>query len=287
MRQAIEPAASPVGGGRRIIERPRLIKLLEDSSARTILLIAPAGYGKTTLARQWAERQERVRWYTARAGSADVAQLAVDLASVLGPTTDGLEPYVSQLMQALPNPSQSAAHIAAGIAKFVGDLSTETLLVDDLHVVAEDAAAAELLHELQLQTGLRLVVSSRVRPHWASARLELYGELLELGADELALTQQEVLQVLGRRGREAGDILDRTRGWPAVVGLAAQTDAQLSSRTDAAATTLFRYFAEELFRASSSEFQEQLLALALLPDLSRDLVELALQADSRLIIAKA
>jgi SpoVK/Ycf46/Vps4 family AAA+-type ATPase len=37
---------------RRIIERPRLFKVLEDTEARTILLVAPAGYGKTTLARQ-------------------------------------------------------------------------------------------------------------------------------------------------------------------------------------------------------------------------------------------
>src|SRR5262249_19442100 len=144
-----------------------------------------------------------------------------------------------------------------------------------------------LLHELQLQTGLRLVVSSRIRPYWASARLELYGELLELGADELALTREEVLKVIGRRAREANDILERTRGWPAVVGLAAQTNAQLASPTDAAATTLFRYFAEELFRARSSEFQEQLLTLALLPNVSRDLVELALHADSRSIIGEA
>src|SRR5262249_58327095 len=122
MRQAAQPAVAR-RRGRRIIERPRLIKLLDETVARTILLIAPAGYGKTTLARQWAERQPGVHWYTARTGSADVAQLAVDLASVLGPTTDGLEPYVAQLVQALPNPSQSAAQIAAAIAKFVGDLS--------------------------------------------------------------------------------------------------------------------------------------------------------------------
>jgi ATP/maltotriose-dependent transcriptional regulator MalT len=274
-------------GGRRIIERPRLIKLLEGTSARTILLIAPAGYGKTTLARQWAERQDRVHWYTARAGSADVAQLAVDLASVLGTATQGLESYVAQLMQALPNPSQSASHIAAAIAKLVGDLSAETLLVDDLHVTAEDGAAADLLRELQLQTGLRLLLSSRIRPPWASARLQLYGELLELGADDLALTRDEVIQIVGRRTREANDILERTRGWPAVVSLAAQTNAELSSATGAAATTLFRYFAEELFRASSSALQAQLLTLALLPKLSRDLVDLALQADSQMIIDQA
>ena len=40
----------------RIIERPRLIKLLDETDARTILLLAPAGYGKTTLARHGPRR---------------------------------------------------------------------------------------------------------------------------------------------------------------------------------------------------------------------------------------
>ena len=35
-----------------IIKRPRLTKLLDESEARIILLCAPAGYGKTTLARE-------------------------------------------------------------------------------------------------------------------------------------------------------------------------------------------------------------------------------------------
>src|SRR5438093_3142642 len=152
MRQAGEPATGRTGG-RRIIERPRLIKLLESTSARTILLIAPAGYGKTTLARQWAERQTGVHWYTARTGSADVAQLAVDLAGVLGSAAPGLDAYATQLMQAVPNPSHNAAEIAHGIAAFAGDLSTNTLVVDDFHAVAGDDAAAALLHEVQLRTG--------------------------------------------------------------------------------------------------------------------------------------
>ena len=43
-----------------IIKRPRLTKLLDESEARIMLLCAPAGYGKTTLAREWVEtRAER------------------------------------------------------------------------------------------------------------------------------------------------------------------------------------------------------------------------------------
>ncbi|HEU5489574.1 MAG TPA: hypothetical protein VFU84_02180, partial [Gaiellaceae bacterium] len=35
---------------RRIVERPRLFAILDDSKARVRMLVAPAGYGKTTLA---------------------------------------------------------------------------------------------------------------------------------------------------------------------------------------------------------------------------------------------
>ncbi|MDF2751497.1 MAG: hypothetical protein K0T00_2673, partial [Gaiellaceae bacterium] len=47
------PVDKPPVSRRRIIERPRLTRLLDESPARIKMLVAPAGYGKTTLARQW------------------------------------------------------------------------------------------------------------------------------------------------------------------------------------------------------------------------------------------
>src|SRR5207248_10760998 len=68
-----------------IIKRPRLTKLLDETDARIILLCAPAGYGKTTLAREWvATRSEPVLWYSGGPAMADVAALAVDLAELFG-----------------------------------------------------------------------------------------------------------------------------------------------------------------------------------------------------------
>ena len=46
-------ASEPTARRQRIIERPRLTRLLDESPARVKMLVAPAGYGKTTLARQW------------------------------------------------------------------------------------------------------------------------------------------------------------------------------------------------------------------------------------------
>ena len=65
---------------RRIIERPRLIKLLDETDARTILLLAPAGYGKTTLARQWAKTLLGAVYLTLVPAHRDVAAFADDLA---------------------------------------------------------------------------------------------------------------------------------------------------------------------------------------------------------------
>src|SRR5690348_5146768 len=71
-----------------IIDRPRLTSLLADSGARILLLAAPAGYGKTTLARQWSALQEGpVAWYRTTHASGDVAALAVGLDKVLAAAT--------------------------------------------------------------------------------------------------------------------------------------------------------------------------------------------------------
>ena len=66
---------------RRIIERPRLIKLLDECEARIILLLAPAGYGKTTLARQWAKTLNGAIWISCTPAHRDVVTFAQDLAA--------------------------------------------------------------------------------------------------------------------------------------------------------------------------------------------------------------
>ena len=69
-------APSGEGGARRhIVERPRLTRLLEGVEAPIVLLVGPAGYGKTTLARQWLA-DKTYAWHAATGASADVAALA-------------------------------------------------------------------------------------------------------------------------------------------------------------------------------------------------------------------
>jgi LuxR family maltose regulon positive regulatory protein len=80
-----ERQANPDRGAaarRHIIERPRLTRLLDQTRAPVIMLVAAAGYGKTTLARQWLEDKPHA-WYRVTPASSDVAALVLGLGRAL------------------------------------------------------------------------------------------------------------------------------------------------------------------------------------------------------------
>ncbi|MDP6943666.1 MAG: molybdopterin-dependent oxidoreductase, partial [Myxococcota bacterium] len=101
------------------------------------------------------------------------------------------------------------------------------LALDDLQVVSVGEPLAELISGLLASepSRLRLVLSSRRAIPFSLASYRDRGQLLELTAEHLAFSEQEVAAVLERRlgrqpsGREIGHVWERSRGWPAVVAL--------------------------------------------------------------------
>src|SRR5205085_10098900 len=107
MVETITATASPALD--HIIERPRLIALLEEGGgSRVSVLAAPGGYGKTTLARQWSQRQTGpVAWYRTTRASGDVALLAVELDELLAsiaPEVPREPPTVASIAAVNPSP---------------------------------------------------------------------------------------------------------------------------------------------------------------------------------------
>ena len=74
---------------RRHARRPRLTRLLDESSAQAILITAPAGYGKTTLAMEWLQGRQDAVWYRATKASADVAAFSAGVADVIAALETG------------------------------------------------------------------------------------------------------------------------------------------------------------------------------------------------------
>ena len=186
---------------RRIIERPRLFALLDQSNARVRTLVAPAGYGKTTLAEQWVARADRrAVWYTARRASTDVAALALGVARTGSELVPGCDERLREHLRAVPNPGERVDVLAEILGEeLVGWGPDDWLVLDDYHELAAAPKAELFVEELITACPLQILIASRQRPAWASGRSILYGEILELDQSALAMDSREAAEVLADR----------------------------------------------------------------------------------------
>lgn len=253
-------------GQSHIIKRPRLTTLLDESEARIVLLVAPAGYGKTTLAREWLEGTEGVAWYSGRPAMADVAALASSMAGTFGADDDSRAAAVERI-EILAAKGQRPAFLARAVAAGIPS-DCHVLVIDDCHHSSSSADSEAFLAELILHTALRVVITSRIRPSWIAPRMVVYGEVAAFGISELALTDEEARDVIGTGGR-AEEFLHKARGWPAVIGLAAQRGSERLTG-DVPADDLYAFFAEDLFQRAPAELQHALMLLALGGDATAD-----------------
>jgi ATP/maltotriose-dependent transcriptional regulator MalT len=263
MTETITAAASPALD--HIIERPRLIARLEEGGgARVSVLAAPAGYGKTTLARQWSQRQSGpVAWYRTTRASGDVALLAVQLDELLASIAPEL-PREPGKVAAIASINPSPQPLGRAILRTFETLDQEILLVVDEWEAAGTDEAEELLSMLVEGLDIRFLITTRTRPEWFTPRLEVYGEGLEIGVGELEMTDDEATQVLAALGAVAGRarLMRTAGGWPAVLGLAAMSGDVDFTSSRLLSHTLYDFLASELLASAAAETQSALMLLA-------------------------
>jgi LuxR family transcriptional regulator, maltose regulon positive regulatory protein len=261
-----EPAAR-----RHIIERPRLTRLLDQTQARVIMLVAAAGYGKTTLARQWLEGKPHA-WYGMTSASSDVAALVLGLARVLT-TPDNQEfALLRERLRAAREPEQEVARLIELFAtSFEDELRDGWLALDDYQALAGSTASEDFVEGIVKRTPARILLTSRSRPRWADARQILYGELYEIGQIPLAMSEDEAETLLRHVGaKPARGLAALAHGWPAVLGLAAHSDHPHLPPSDLPAA-LYEFFAEELYRTARPVVREALVRLALVPTVDAEI----------------
>jgi LuxR family transcriptional regulator, maltose regulon positive regulatory protein len=257
---------------RRIIERPRLTRMLDETQARIILLAAPAGYGKTTLAQQWLGGRPST-WYRGTPASADVAALALGVAAAAGEVVRGAEDRLRERLRATNHPEQETDVLAEILAEDLAEWPSEAWLgIDDYQFAMEAEASERFVDQLIELAPLHVLVNSRNRPTWATARRILYGEIFELERETLAMRDDEAHEVLAHRGEHAPALVERAEGWPAVIGLAALTKSVTLPEDDLPAT-LYDYFAEELYLQAEPDVRWGLCQLAIAPTITADVAE--------------
>jgi LuxR family maltose regulon positive regulatory protein len=251
---------------RHHIRRPRLTRLLDESTAQAIVLLAPAGYGKTTLAQEWLQGREDVAWYRGTPADADVAGFASHLADALETVMPGVGERVRQRVVVPDAPEHLAEEAAAMLAS---DLDvwphTSLVVLDDYHWVASSRAVEILITRLfDLAPQLRMLVTTRIQPAWVTPRRRLHGDILVVATDALAFTNEEIEAVEG-----AGSGLP-IHNWPVLVGLAAATET--ASPHDVIADRMFDYLADEVFTSQPEDVQQFMLVASVTSDVLLDLV---------------
>src|SRR5215468_813642 len=201
-------------------------RLARDDARPIVSVVAPAGYGKTTLLAQWAECDgQAFAWVSVDEGDNDPRVLLTYIAAAL----DAVEPVAQRVFDALASPAASVpgSVVARLCSAFASITSPVTLALDDVHLLhnREGQAALSVLAE-RVPAGSRLVLASRDQPPVRIARLRAEGRILEIGAGDLSLTAGEAASLLAAAEvvlDEAGvaELHRRTEGWAAGLYLAA------------------------------------------------------------------
>ncbi len=209
------------------VRRSSLIeRLARDDCGPVVSVVAPAGYGKTTLLSQWAERNgQAFAWVSVDEADNDPKVLLTYIAEAL----DVVQPVGGRVFDALASPASSVpGSIVPRLGAAFSSMTTPVVLVlDDVHALhnSECRAALSVLAD-HVPPGSRLALAGRVEPPLRIARLRAEGKILEIGPRDLSLTCGEASLLLraaqvALSEDDVAELHRRTEGWPVGLYLAA------------------------------------------------------------------
>ena len=206
------------------VSRTALVnRLRAGRSARAVSVVAPGGYGKTTLLAQWAVRDDRPFAYVSldRRDNEPIVLLRHVAAAI-----NEIIPVDPRLLDALAASNDSIwTSVLPRVAALVAAADDCVLALDDTHEVrSEDSAEVLAILAEHVPEGSTFVLSSRVESVLVT-RLRSTSTLLEIGASDLALTRREAELLLRSAGARLSDeafaeLIERTEGWAGALYLA-------------------------------------------------------------------
>ena len=189
-------------------------------------MVAPAGYGKTTLLSQWADCSgQSFAWVSVDEADNDPKVLLSYVAAAL----DAVEPIGERVFDALASPASSVpGSVVPRLGSAFSSMTSPVVLVlDDVHLLrnSECRAALSVLAD-HVPAGSRLALAGRAEPPLRIARLRAEGKIVEIGPADLSLTREEASSLLrdaglALAGEDVAELHKRTEGWPAGLYLAA------------------------------------------------------------------
>ena len=198
------------------VERKRLYDLLREGRTLPLtLVVAPAGWGKSTIVADWLARDDvTAGWVSLDGGDNDPKRFWRYLLLAAGQTGSAAGAAALRRLDAA-----GSDVLRDVLPAFVNELASAqaplVLVLDDYHLVTSaqvHATVATLLDRCPPQ--LHLMLITRADPPLPLSRLRVRGDLAELRADDLRFSAVEAVEFfssrLGRAARRAPRVRQRT-----------------------------------------------------------------------------
>ncbi|MBI3746108.1 MAG: hypothetical protein HY264_06210, partial [Chloroflexi bacterium] len=248
-----------------------------------VLVLAEAGYGKTTLLADFTRRTRvRVCWYRLDRGDRDWLGFLAHLVAGFRIRDPDFAPATQSLIReaSAANPSRDAI-----LETFIRELATlpaepAALVLDDFHLVDDSQEVRAIVRALLARAPERLsiVLVGRTTPSLPLARLRARGELAELRTADLRFAPEETERLfretyaLNLEPSVVAELSRRTEGWVASLQLVRaairdrnQTEIRAFVRSlNGAEGDLYDYLAEEVVGELASDLQQFLMRTSLL-----------------------
>lgn len=247
-----------------------------DKAAESLpltLLLAPPGYGKTTLLAQWLqhlhERGEmNAAWLSLDEDDHDPGHLAAYLGAALSRAGITPAPPLRVLMQHWQHCDVQTAADAL-LQTLRGSTRRVVLILDDYDRACSEATDSLLTRLVEhAGTRLHLLLATRATPELPLARLAIHGQLERMGAHDLALTEAETAALLGANANAqlTHTLHERTEGWAVALRLAAlwanedsERQSEFIRRFSGRTSQLAAYLAEQIVDRLEPPLREFLL----------------------------
>ncbi len=281
-----------------LLQRSSLLAGLENNLAvkegftrQLTLFSAPAGFGKTTLARSWLSGKEaRSAWYSLDEGDNERERFWLYLVSSLQMVEPDLGKGTLEMLRTTALESELAVGSSSLLAPLLNELFALQeplfLVLDDYHAINDTRIQQDLVFFIEnLPPMIHLVVTTRSEPPWPLARWRAREKMTEVRQKDLRFTLEETgclfagVKELQLSDSQVEALHRKTEGWITGLQLAAISlsdnphTADFINSFTGSHRHVFLYLSEEVFQRQPETVRDFLLQTSIFKRFSAPLCD--------------
>jgi len=271
---------------RQVVPRPQLLARLNDGLHRkAAFVVAPAGYGKTTLVSDWARQLDRpVAWLSLDAKDNDLIRFWRYVAKAVEQAQGGASDTASSAAAAMLAPGQYEPFLVATLNAWNVLREPLAIVFDDWHVIGDEDIIASIAFLIEyLPPQVHLVFASRTPPALAKTRWVSRDWIHGIPTERLRFDLRETVELFRTDGahrelrrEELERLLHRTEGWVTglkLLSLAPYVGERTTQALRGRAGRLEQYLLEEVFEALDETTRRFLTRVSVLQRMNGPLCE--------------